>query len=123
MVQEKIILGNLNIKRDFGYAPKYIEAMWLMLQQNFSEDFIICSGKSILLKDIVEYIFKKLNIDKDLIYVDENLFRPNEVYEIIGDNSKAKKILNWEYTDSFFDIIDILIYEEEKHYKKGKICI
>ncbi len=114
--QRKLTVGNLNVKRDFGYAPKYIEAMWLMLQQKVPNDFIICSGRSILLQDIVDYIFKKLELSKDLIVVDKNLFRPNEVYEIYGDNSKAKEILGWNYDYSFFDILDILLKEEEKTY-------
>ncbi len=109
---KKLCVGNLNVKRDFGYAPKYVEAMWKILQQNKPSDLIICSGKSILLKDIVEYIFKKLDLDKNLIVVDENLFRPNEINDIYGDNSKAKEVLGWKYEYSFFDILDILIEEE-----------
>ena len=115
-IQKKLMVGNLNIKRDFGYAPKYVEAMWLMMQQDVPDDFIICSGKSILLKDIVDYIFDKLGLNKDLIVVDKTLFRPNEVNDIYGDNSKAQKILNWNYDYSFFEIIDFIIKEEEKNY-------
>ena len=111
----KLVVGNLNVKRDFGYAPKYVEAMWKILQSDKSDDFIICSGKSILLRDIVEYIFEKLKIDKSLIVEDKNLFRPNEIEEIYGDNSKAKDVLLWEYDFSFFDVLDILIEEEIKN--------
>jgi GDPmannose 4,6-dehydratase len=109
---DKLIVGNLNIKRDFGYAPKYIEAMWRILQSNRADDFIICSGKSILLRDIVEYVFDKLKLDKNLIIENTDFFRPNEVEEIYGDNSKAKDILKWQYDYSFFDVLDILINEE-----------
>lgn len=105
-------VGNLEVKRDFGYAPIYVEAMWKILQYKNPEDFIICSGVPIKLRDIVEYVFDKLNIDKKLIVIDEALFRPNEINEIYGDNSKAKKLLNWEYEMSFFDVLDILIDEE-----------
>ncbi len=107
-------IGNLNVKRDFGYAPSYVEAMWEMMQLNKSDDFMICSGKSILLKDIIFYIFDKLSLDKNLIIVDKSFFRPNEIEEIYGDNSKAKEILNWNYSYSFFDVLDILIEEEMK---------
>lgn len=107
-------VGNLNVKRDFGYAPKYVEVMWKMMQLEHSDDFIICSGQSVLLKDVVEYVFDKLNIDKQLIVEDDSLFRPNEIEDIYGDNSKAKEILKWDYQYSFFDVLDILIDEELK---------
>jgi GDPmannose 4,6-dehydratase len=106
-------VGNLDVKRDFGYAPKYVEAMWKILQADKPDDFIICSGKSILLRDIVEFVFDRMNLDKSLIVEDEKLFRPNEIEEIYGDNSKAKNILGWEYDMSFFDVLDILIEEEK----------
>jgi len=115
--QKELKVGNLNIKRDFGYAPKYVEAMWKIMQMKIPDDFIICSGESILLKDIVEYIFGKLNISTNFISVDEKLIRPNEIYEIYGDNSKAKDMLKWESNVSFFDVIDNLILEEEKRFK------
>ena len=105
-------VGNLDVKRDFGYAPAYVEAMWKILQNKIADDFIICSGVSIKLRDIVEYIFDKLNLDKKLIIVDKTLFRPNDINEIYGDNSKAKNILNWDYELSFFKILDKLIDEE-----------
>lgn len=105
-------VGNLDIKRDFGFAPMYVEAMWKMLQLGTSDDFIICSGEAILLRDIVEYIFEKMHLDRKLIIEDESLFRPNEIEEIYGDNSKAKEILKWDYEYPFFDVIDMLIEEE-----------
>jgi GDPmannose 4,6-dehydratase len=113
---DRLVVGNLNVKRDFGYAPKYVEAMWKILQSDTADDFIICSGKSILLRDIVEYVFKKLDIDKNLILENKDFFRPNEIEEIYGDNTKAKKDLNWQYAFSFFDVLDILIDEEMRNY-------
>ncbi len=109
-------VGNLNVKRDFGYAPKYVEAMWKMMQLDKPDDYMICSGKSILLRDIVEYIFDKMNLAKSLIIEDDTLFRPNEIEDIYGDNSKAQQILDWDYNYSFFEILDILIDEEEQNY-------
>lgn len=105
-------IGNIDIKRDFGFAPRYVEAMWQMMQLNTPDDFIICSGVSIKLRDIIEYVFDKIGISKNMIVEDKNLFRPNEIYDIYGDNSKAKEVLNWEYNYSFYDILDILIDEE-----------
>jgi GDPmannose 4,6-dehydratase len=110
-----LTVGNLDVKRDFGYAPKYVEAMWRILQSPLADNFIICSGKSVLLRDIVEYIFDKLNINKKLIMEDKNLFRPNEIEEIYGDNSKAKECLGWDYDMSFFEVLDILIAEETQN--------
>jgi len=109
---EYLNVGNLNVKRDFGYAPSYVEAMWKMMQKDEPDDFIICSGKSILLRDIVEYVFDKLGLDKNLIIEDERLFRANEIEDIYGDNTRAKKVLNWDYNYSFFDVLGILIDEE-----------
>jgi GDPmannose 4,6-dehydratase len=105
-------LGNIDVKRDFGYAPEYVKAMWLILQSDFPDDYCICSGVSISLREIVEYVFDKLNISRDKITIDPNLYRPLEVSDIYGDNSKIKNNLNWNYDVSFFDVLDILIAEE-----------
>ena len=109
--KEILELGNIDIKRDFGYAPKYVEAMYLMMQHKTPDHYILASGKSISLKKVVFYIFDKLNISRDKIIVNKDLFRPNEIMDIYGDSSKAKKILNWEYEISFFDVLDIIIDE------------
>ena len=105
-------LGNIDVKRDFGYAPEYARAMWLMLQSDTPDDYCICSGVSISLKEIVDYVFDKLNISRDKVFIDPNLYRPVEVMDIYGDNSKIKNNLNWNYEISFFDVLDILITEE-----------
>ncbi|EKE02031.1 MAG: hypothetical protein ACD_20C00434G0004 [uncultured bacterium] len=115
--QEVLKVGNIDVKRDFGFSPKYIEAMWLMLQQDKPDDFIICSGKSISLKEIVYYVFDKLSIRKDKIIIDKNLYRPADIIDMYGDNSKAKEILNWNYDLDFFNILDILIDEELRNYQ------
>ena len=114
--RERVLrVGNLDVRRDFGHAPDYVEAMWGMLQQDQPADFLICSGKSILLRDIVEYIFKQLEIDRSLIIEDRALFRPNEIIDIYGDNSKAKSVLNWSYDTSFYEILDQLIELEQRN--------
>jgi len=109
--KEILELGNIDIRRDFGYAPKYVEAMYLMMQHSFPDHYILASGKSVSLKDVVFYIFDKLNISRDKIVVNTDLYRPNEIMDIYGDSSKAKKFLNWEYETSFFDVLDIIIDE------------
>ena len=115
---EKDILevGNIDIKRDFGYAPKYAEAMFLMMQQDFPSDYIICSGKSISLRDIIYYIFDKLNIKKSLCVVKKEFYRPTDIEDIYGTNEKAKKELNWDYNLTFFEVLDDLLNEELENY-------
>ena len=107
-------VGNIDIRRDFGYAPRYVEAMWLMLQHPTPDDYIICSGKSIQLRQILFHIFKRLGIDQNKIIIDESFYRPTEIENIYGDNSKVKEVLGWEYNTDFYDVIDILIDEQLK---------
>ena len=83
-----------------------------MLQSENADDYCVCSGVSVSLRKIVEYIFDKLDINLNRIVVDDNLIRNNELKEIYGDNSKIRANLNWNYNMSFFSVIDILINEE-----------
>lgn len=122
-LQKELKVGNLEVKRDFGYAPDYVKVMWQMLQQEEAQEFIICSGQSILLKDIVNYIFDKLGISKNKIVIDKTLFRPNDIIDIYGNNTKAKELLNWNYNKSFFDVLDIIIEEEILNADKNKCLI
>lgn len=114
-------VGNIDIKRDFGYAPKYVEAMYLMMQTEKPDDYIIASGMSISIREIIDYIFKKLNISIDKIVINQDFFRPNEIKDIYGDPSKAKSFLKWDYDISFFDVLDILIEEESRLNKSEGI--
>ncbi|KKP24480.1 MAG: GDP-mannose 4,6-dehydratase [candidate division TM6 bacterium GW2011_GWF2_28_16] len=107
-----LFVGNLNSKRDFGFAPEYVKAMSLMLQQDKPDDYIIASGKSISLQDIIYYVFDKLNIDKNKIKIDKSLLRPVEVSDSYGDYLKAKTVLGWDYNLSFYQVLDLLIKEE-----------
>lgn len=116
-IRKVLKVGNIDIKRDFGFAPEYVKAMWLTLQNNVPDDFIICSGQAILLRDIIEYVFDRLDINKNKIIIDSNLYRPVEANEIYGDNKKIKTQLNWEYNYNFFEVIDFLIEEEIKYGK------
>jgi GDPmannose 4,6-dehydratase len=114
--RDSLEFGNLEIKRDFGWSEKYVEAMWLILQYNNPEDFVVCSGKSILLRDIVEYVFEKFQISKDKILISKTLFRPTEIEDIYGNNGKIKRLLHWQYDMDFFAVLDKLIEEEQKNY-------
>lgn len=107
-----LTVGEIDLKRDFGYAPEYVKAMWLMLQHSKPDDYSICSGSSVSLREIIYYIFQKLNISIDKLNIDGSLFRPVDIRDIYGDNSKAKKILGWRYDLSFFQVLDLIIDEE-----------
>lgn len=111
-------VGNIDIKRDFGYSPNYVEAMWLMLQVESPDDFIICSGKSITLRSIIEYIFNKLGISLDKLVIDLELMRPTDIEDIYGDNSPAKIKLGWDYELDFYRVLDILISKELEELKQ-----
>ncbi len=115
--QSELRVGNIDLKRDFGYVLDYVRAIWLMLQQKNPKDFLVCSGESISLREIVNYVFDKLKIDKNKIIVDESFFRPNDIKNIYGDNKKAKKELGWKYDKKFFKVLDILIKEEMDNLK------
>jgi GDPmannose 4,6-dehydratase len=110
-------VGNLDIKRDFGYAPKYVECMQLMLQGDEPGDFTICSGQSVSLRSIVEYIFEKLNIPLSACVVSRDLYRPSEIQDIYGDSTKAKAVLNWTYDLTFFNVLDLMLEEERRNLK------
>ncbi len=112
--QNILEVGNIDIKRDFGYAPKYVEAMYLMMQHDKPDDYIIASGKSLSIREIIYYIFDKLDVSREKIVINREYFRPNEIADIYGNSTKAKVQLGWEYDLSFFDVIDILMDEEEK---------
>ena len=114
--RDTLELGNLELKRDFGSSEHYVEAMWKMLQRDVADDFLICSGRSVYLKEIVEYVFNYLNIPLDKILTKQTLFRPTDIRDIYGSNEKAEKELNWDYHISFFEVLDKLIEEEKMNY-------
>ena len=111
-------VGNLDVKRDFGYAPKFVEAMYLMMQKDKPANYLICSGTSVSLRQIVNIVFENLDIDKSKIKVSEALYRPAEIEDIYGNPEKAKKELGWKYDMSIKNIIDILLKEELDNFNK-----
>ena len=117
--RENLEFGNLEIKRDFGHSEKYVEAMWKMLQHKEGDDFIVSSGKSVFLRDIVKYVFNRLGISENKIIINPALFRPTEIRDIYGTNQKARELLNWDYNPDFFSVLDLLLDEEEANYEKG----
>jgi len=111
-------LGNLEAKRDWGYAGDYVRAMWLMLQQDEPEDYVIATGKTHSIKELIETAFSHVNLDwKDFVIVDDLFYRPAEIYELRGDFSKAKKKLDWEPKVSFRELIRMMMDADLKTLK------
>jgi len=115
-MQEKLYLGNLDAKRDWGFAGDYVEAMWLMLQQENPDDYVIATGETHTVREFLECVFKYAELDVDQhVEFDERLLRPHEVPLLLGDPRKAKERLGWEPKVRFEDLAK-LMYEED--YKK-----
>lgn len=114
-IKDKLIVGNIDIKRDFGLASKYVEAMHLMMEKKTPSDYLICSGQSTSLRDIINYIFNKLDINLNRIEVSDNLYRPSEINDIYGLTTQTKDVLNWNYSITINQMLDLLIEEEIKN--------
>lgn len=115
-LQKHLVVGNLDIKRDFGFTKDYVVMMYQALNVIKPDDYIFSSGSSVSLREIVYYVFDKLEISLDKLEVSNAYFRPNEILDIYGDNTKAKNILNFDYSKSIWDLLDILIDEELQTY-------
>jgi GDPmannose 4,6-dehydratase len=109
-VRDKLRLGNLDARRDWGYAKDYVEAMWLMLQRDDPSDFVIASGRDHSVRDCVEIAFDEAGVGDWERYVelDEALLRPAEVDHLVGDCTKARQELGWEPTTSFEELIRLM---------------
>ncbi len=110
-LEKKIYLGNLDAKRDWGYAPEYVESMWQMLQQEKADDYVIATGQTHSIKEFLEEAFKYTGLGdwQKYVEVDPRYFRPSEVDVLIGDSSKAKEELNWNPKIEFKDLVKIMI--------------
>jgi GDPmannose 4,6-dehydratase len=109
-LQEKLFLGNLDAKRDWGYAPEYVEAMWLILQQEHPDDFVIATGETHSVQEFCEQAFGHAGLDwKKYVEIDKAYYRPAEVDVLIGDASKAKKILGWEPKTRFKELVGLMV--------------
>ncbi len=118
-LDDKLYLGNMDAKRDWGFAGDYVRAMWAMLQQDKPDDFVIATGETHSVKEFVELSFDRVGLDwKKYVEVDKSLFRPAEVHQLIGDASKAKRVLKWEPTISFKELINMMIDSDMEYYKK-----
>jgi len=109
-VSKELVMGNLDAKRDWGFAGDYVRAMWLMLQQKTPDDFVIATGETHTVQELIEIAFSHLELDsRDFVKIDPKLIRPAEVDLLIGDYSKAKHILGWEPAVRFEQLIKMMV--------------
>jgi GDPmannose 4,6-dehydratase len=109
-LQEDLALGNLDAQRDWGYAKDYVEAMWLMLQQDEPDDYVIATGKVHSVRELVQVAFEHAGLDPEKhIRVDPRFLRPAEVEQVIGDAAKARENLGWRPRTSFEEMIRLMV--------------
>jgi GDPmannose 4,6-dehydratase len=109
-LQDKLYLGNLDAKRDWGYAKEYVEAMWRMLQQDAPDDYVIATGETHAVREFVEEAFSYAGLDwRDYVEIDPKYYRPSEVDLLVGDASKAKRDLGWEPKTTFKDLVNLMV--------------
>ncbi len=131
-LQDKIVVGNLDSKRDWGYAKEYVEGMWLILQQKKADDYVLATNETHTIRELIEYSFKHIGINiiwkgkglsekgfdsktgKILVEVSEKFYRPAEVDLLIGNPAKAKKILGWQPKTKFKELVDMMIESDLK---------
>ncbi|MCP4447221.1 MAG: GDP-mannose 4,6-dehydratase [Myxococcales bacterium] len=114
-LQDKLFLGNLEAKRDWGFAGDYVEAMWMMLQQEKPEDFVIATGEMHSVQEFLEVAFETLDLDwKQYVEIDPRYFRPTEVDELRGDFSKAEKALGWKPKVGFRELTEMMVKSDLK---------
>lgn len=136
-LQKKLVLGNIDSKRDWGYAPEYTEAMWMMLQQKVPEDFVIATGESHSIREFIKEAASHLDMQivwkgknenevgidqktgKEIICIDPKYYRPTEVDILVGDSSKAEKKLGWKAKVKFKELIKIMIKHDYDYVKKN----
>ena len=123
-LKNKLFLGNLEAKRDWGFAGDFVEAMWLMLQQDKPDDYVIATGETHSVREFTEKVFIRLDLDYNkYVSIDPRYFRPTEVDVLLGDASKAKKALGWKPKITFDALIDMMIATDMELAKKEKTLL
>jgi len=126
-LQQKLYLGNLDAKRDWGYAKEYVEAMWLMMQQEKPDDYVIATNETHSIREFLDLAFGHANLDwKKYVEIDPRYYRPAEVELLIGDYSKAKKQLGWEPKTKFADLVRLMVDADIqllKDHREGRIKV
>ena len=117
-LSNELRMGNLDAKRDWGIAKDYVRAMWLMLQQDIAEDYVISSGQMHTVREMCEIAFNHVDLDmNEHIVVDDQFYRPAEVQELLGDHSKAKEKMGWEPEVSFKELIEMMVDADLERHK------
>jgi GDPmannose 4,6-dehydratase len=126
-LQKKLYLGNLDAKRDWGYAKEYVEAMWLMLQQDKPDDYVIATNETHSIREFLDVAFGHVNLDwNDFVEIDQRYCRPSEVDLLIGDCSKAKRQLGWEPKTKFTELVKLMVDADVKllkDHQEGRIRV
>lgn len=121
-LQKKLYLGNIEAKRDWGFAGDYVEAMWLMLQQEKPDDFVIATGQSYSVKEFLQTAFEMVDLEwKDFVEFDPRYLRPAEVDYLLGDPSKAAELLNWKQRTGFKELVSLMVEHDIDLARKEKI--
>ena len=119
-LSEELRLGNLDVKRDWGFAGDYVKAMWLMLQQKEPDDYVISTGESHSVREFVDQAFSSAGLDwQDYVEIDERFMRHVDVPELRGDSSKAKDKLGWKPATSFNELVALMVEEDIERYKSN----
>ncbi len=123
-LQNKLTLGNLFASRDWGFAGDYVEGMWLMMQHDVPDDWVLATGESHTVQDFLKLAFGKVNLNwEDFVTTDKKYERPNEVGFLLGDSSKAQKKLGWELKTSFSDLVKIMVESDIELAKQEKVLL
>lgn len=113
-IETGLVLGNLDARRDWGYAPDYVRAMWLMLQQPHGDDYVIATGESHSIREFVQLAFETVGISawESFVSVDDSFLRPADIDMLVGDASKAQRVLGWVPTKTFEEIVELMVRHE-----------
>jgi GDPmannose 4,6-dehydratase len=121
-LKDKLELGNLDAKRDWGHSKDYVKAMWMMLQQNQPDNYVICTGQSHSVREFCEKAFSHVGLNyEDYVTVDQKFFRPAEIDVLVGDYSKAKRILGWEPTIFIDQLIAEMVENDLQYLSKRSV--
>jgi GDPmannose 4,6-dehydratase len=123
-LQKKLVMGNLDAKRDWGFAGDYVRAMWLMLQQDQPEDFVVAMGETYLVSEFLELSFGQLDLDwHDFVEFDPKYTRPAEVDVLLGDPTKANKVLGWKPEVSFKGLVSMMVEHDHELARREKFAL
>jgi GDPmannose 4,6-dehydratase len=123
-IQKSLTLGNLSASRDWGFAGDYVEGMWLMMQYNQPEDWVLSTGETHTVEDFVKIAFSAANLKwSDFVQTDKKFYRPNEVNYLLGDSTKAKTKLNWNPKVSFKELVHMMVESDTKLAEQEKLLI